>query len=163
MLSNDTLTIYFDQAPTIADPLEFDLFSNHIAFRSVLAGLVVKSHKSGFRGILSKEWTISSDKKQIQFVIRENVRFENGDLITPDIIKTNFKRMAFLQKKRNSNAGLTEFVQGIESMRSPCDEITGIVTDKSTITFKFTRPMEKLLDLMSFGLYSVAHPSNFSF
>lgn len=146
--------------PYSGDPLEYDYSIHHAIFRSVLGGLVSNYSKNEIVPVIASSWTSSEDKKLWTFNIRDDLTFENGDKITAAIVKQSFCRMAFLQKQRDSNTGLLEYLEGYERIDSinNCD---GLIADGGVLTFKLTKKIDNFLETISFGLFSIVHPLNF--
>jgi hypothetical protein len=148
--------------PYSADPLDYDAFIHHISFRSVLSPLISNYRAGNILGIIAESWASSPDHKKWTFKIRKNIHFENGDEITASIVALSLKRISFLLLQRGSHAGLAEWIEGSEKLTSPHAEIPGISSSREGIvTLQFKKSMPKLLDLLSFGMYSIAHPNDF--
>ncbi len=155
------ITLWSTHAPFSTDPLEYDVISHHICFRSILSSVISQYHLGKYEGILAESWDPFDEYKGWKFVIRKDLHFENGDEITPDHIVRSWMRMAYLQKKKNSHNGFLELLDGFERITSPKSSIRGIQVKDQTITLYFTKPCKKLLETISFGLYSVIHPKNY--
>ena len=154
--------VYHHTKAYSADPLEYDLSAHHIIFRSVFSSLVTKYRLGEYVGILAESWRSSNDDKNWELKVRQNLKFENGDLITPEVIVLSLQRAAFVMKKKNSKSGLLENLVGFNDIESPKSKIEGIsVVGKDKIMFRFTTSVPKFLESISFGLYAIAHPSNY--
>lgn len=146
--------------PYSADTIEYDYFGHHQVFRSVLGSLVSVYSKGEISPFIASSWEFRDNKKKWKFIIRENVLFEDGITISPEIVAKSFCRMAYLQKNKNSKSGLLEFIVGFENINS-INTCEGITFDESAVYFNFIKPIENLLELISFGQYSIVSPDNY--
>lgn len=151
-------TLWIADQPYSADPLDYDAFCHHIAFSSVNIGLVTNYSAGRYAGIIAKEWEASPDHKVWRFLIRKNMRFANGDPITPKDVVNSWRRLALILKRRGSQSGVFEKIEGFNSLEKT-GRISGISSDENHVTLRFREPMPKLLDMISFGLYAVVHHS----
>ncbi len=156
--NNNVVTFWIADSPYSADPLDYDAFSHHIAFSSVNAGLVTNYSFGKYTGIIAKEWESSADHKTWRFVIRKNIKFGNGDLIKPKDVADSWNRLALILKRRGSQSGFFEKIEGFDLLERN-GYISGISFDDNQITLHFLEAMPRLLDIISFGLYSVVHHS----
>lgn len=160
-MKDTTGIVYFPMNPTTADPLEYDYVAHHVVFRSTFGSLVTQYKLGDYAGFLAESWETRNNFKEWIFKIREDIKFENGDLITPDIIRLSLQRMAILQKKKKSQSGFLEKVVGFDDIINANDKMKGLVVEEGKIIFKFKVSMPKLLETISFGLYSIVHPNNY--
>ena len=148
-------------SPYSTDPLEYDDFIHHIAWTCVF-GTLVSLYKNGeITPQIAESWHSTNDYMEWSFKIKPNCYFENGDLINAETVAASLKRVAFLQRKKNSISGFTEDLIGIESLNHFRDPIPGISIKNDIITLKFSVPKEDLLRQISFGLYSIIHPRQY--
>ncbi len=159
--SKTSATIWVSHAPYSADPLDYDQFIHHVAFTPVFASLVTQYHAGEFKGIIASSWRSTDDARGWSFKIRTGLTYENGDPITADIVRQSLTRMAFLQKSRNSASGFSELLVGLDDLHHATDKFSGITVEADSVHLNFSVPMPNLLKQLSFGLYSIAHPSNF--
>lgn len=146
--------------PYSTDTLDYDYFIHHQVFRSVLGSLVSVYSKGDITPFLATEWNHSENKTVWKFQIRRGAFFENGDEISPEIIFKSFCRMAYLQKSTRSNSGLLEYLIGYGKINN-INSCAGISYDESSVSFVFSKPMENLLESISFGQYAVVHPNDY--
>lgn len=144
-----------------SDPLDFDISSHHVAFRPVLAGLVSLYKKGEILGVLADRWSTNEAMTRWEFHIRPNMKFQNGDAITAEVVASSLKRMAHILKVRGSKSGLFEHCIGFDTLDSPSSQWDGLAVKDDAIIFTLTKPMPKFLETISFGLYSIAHPSDY--
>ncbi|MGK5084381.1 ABC transporter substrate-binding protein [Bdellovibrionota bacterium FG-1] len=160
--STQTLVFWDQTTPSSADPVDYDAFVHHIAFRSVLASLVSQYRVGDSVGFISDSWSVAEDKKTWTFRIRKGVRFENGDEITPDVVVKSLKRIAFILKQRNSQGGFVEHLTGLDLLKNPQSQFPGIqLNSQHEVVISLTKSTPKLLDTISFGLYSIVHPDDY--
>lgn len=153
--------LWYHMAPFSTDPYDYDAFVHHLAFRSVLSSLVTPYKAGTYVGILAESWKVSPDFRTWTFQIRKGLQFENGDLITPEHIVKSWLRIGYIQKQKGSNSEFMELLEEYEQLHSPTQMISGIQIEGQKITLRFIRSMPKALDTISFGLYSVVHPSDY--
>jgi peptide/nickel transport system substrate-binding protein len=90
-------TTYF--RPTFGDPetldpaLDYETAGGELV-SNVYDGLVTydREKASEFVPALATDWTVSSDGTVYTFTIRQNVKFHNGDVLTPDDVAFSFQR-----------------------------------------------------------------------
>lgn len=162
-LSNERNGLKFATSylPFSSDPMDYDFYVHHQAFTSVFGTLVSTNLKGKIKPILAKSWQHSSDFKIWTFEINDQLTYSNGDKIKGEDIVLSLKRVAFLKKKANSLSGLVEYLEEIEKLSGIENDISGIALKDKNLLLKFTKPMPNLLSLISFGFYSLAHPSLF--
>ncbi len=161
--SNKNLAlVYYPAMPYSADPMEYDYQGHHVVFRSTFSSLITQYKLGEYQGILAESWTNSDDYKTWEFKIRKNIFFENGDPITIRDIVLSFSRIAYLMKIEKSNSGLLELLNGFEKISSPQSLIEGIsLKGKNILKLSFSQGIPKLLERISFGIYSIAHPNDY--
>lgn len=148
-------------SPYSTDPIEYDFFIHHQVFRSVIGSLVSVYSKGEITPFLASSWEHFDNKSRWEFKIRGNLKFENGDRITTEVVAQSFCRMAFLQKIKNSKSGLLEYLKGFETINN-INSCPGITINQDTIIFQFDRTIENLLETISFGQYGIVHPKNYN-
>lgn len=156
-----TLSIrYGSHTPYSADPLDYDAFVHHMVFRSVF-GTLVSLYKAGdIAPQLASSWKSSNDRLEWTFNIRPGLVFENGEEISALSFVRSFTRLAFLLKQRKSSSDFFDHLRGIENLKAPDSQFAGLVADGQKLILRFQKAPDKLLETLSFGLYGLAHPSN---
>lgn len=147
--------------PFSSDPMDYDAYVHHHAFTSVLYGLVSSNKQGEIVPLIAKSWTTSENFSIWKFLLRDDLTFSNGDKIHSKDVLINFKRIAFLKRANNSQSGVFEFLRGNELFSKISDDHPGITLNGNEIILKFNKPMPDLLERISFGFYSIAHPSQF--
>jgi len=156
-----TLKVWSLRTPFSTDPLKYDALAHHICFRSTYASLVSEYKLGEIQGVIADTWSSNSNLDSWKFHIRTDATFSNGDLITPKIVAENLNRAAYLMKKGGSDSGLLEYLKDFNSIESVSKLISGITYDDSFVYLQFTKAMPDLLTKISFGLYAIAHPSQY--
>jgi len=146
--------------PVTSDPVEFDNLANHFVFPAVLSTLVTDSFKGSTTGIIAESWTTDQKLDEWSFKIRENIYFSNGDLITPNAVLKCFHRLIHEFKKRESRYHAFVDLKGFDEYEKLGDEIDGIKVEGNVLRLSFNKAKPNLLEDLGFGLYSVAHESN---
>ncbi|MFZ4714443.1 MAG: ABC transporter substrate-binding protein [Bacteriovoracaceae bacterium] len=147
--------------PFSSDPIEYDFFIHHAIFRSVFAGLISNYGKTGFQGIIAKSWSSSSDFKTWKFVIREGLFFEDHSEINPQTVVQSFFRIAKLQCRKGSISGFFEQLEEFTNLANEVNEIDGLTFTETEVILRFVKPQPKALENLSFGIYSIVHPSQY--
>lgn len=147
--------------PNTVDTHHYDLFINHQSFTSVLSPLVSQYHLGKIEGQIAEGWRASDDFKTWIFTIKKNITFDNGDVITPQVVVKSLTRMAYLMYQKQSASGFMEDLIDLSSLKTASSEFKGITFDQISVTLNFNKPKKKLLNLISFGLYGVVHPDDF--
>ena len=109
-----TWGVHFSLAPTWLDPAEtpamitpfLTLYALHDAVAKPMPGSPMAPN-------LAESWTVSKDGLAYEFVLRRNVRFHNGDVLTADDVKFSYERY-----KGASAALLKQRVAGVDVVDS---------------------------------------------
>lgn len=144
--------------PYSTDPLEFDSYIHHYAFTSVFGTLISFGKKGEIIPQIAESWSHDNESKKWIFVIRKDLEYSNGDKINAQDFALSLKRIAYLKRKSNSESGIFENLVGNKLITS-IQNIEGIVAEGNRLIFDFKKPMPDLLSKISFGFYSLAHPS----
>ncbi len=160
--TNKTLVVWMRFKPETTDPLKYDLSVHHVTMRSVFASLVSMYENGKISPQIATSWHSNQDQTTWTVTISTDWKFSNGDLITPEIVLRNFKRLVLVKNRENSKSGLLEYLRGFHEFRSINDELDGIQVDKNNLIFSFIKPMPNFLEKISFGLYSIAHPTQYN-
>lgn len=142
-----------------SDPLDYDYTAHHLAFASIFAKLISTEKNGTIFPMLAASWSNKNNFKEWHFKIKNNLTYSNGDKITIEDIKLNFKRLIYLKNKNNSLSGVLEFLNGFSDFKKISDELPGLSISGDELVFVFDKPMPDLLELISFGFYGLAHPS----
>lgn len=157
-----TTSIWLPESPYSSDPLDFDNLFHHIIFYSVFSPLVSEYKTGAVTGLIAESWSTTADFTSWSFKIRPDMKFSNGDHITPDLVLKSLKRIIFILKNRKSQNSIVENILGIEKFINLNSELPGLKINNnnpSNVVFTFTKPIKNFLSLISFGMYSIVHPS----
>jgi hypothetical protein len=160
--NNKSLIVWTRFQPTSTDPLLYDLAVHHITMRSVFSSLVSIYSNGKIEPQIAKRWSVSGDKKQWTMTIDEKWTFKNDEIVTPEIVVKNFKRILLIKNNEKSKSGLLEFLVESEKLKNITDDIEGLKISGQDVIFTFSKAMPEFLEKVSFGLYSIAHPSDYS-
>lgn len=106
--------------------------------RLVFNGLVRYNDNYEIIPDLAESWTISEDRKQYTFVIRNGVKWHDGEPFTVNDVLFTFQAI----KDKNFKSPLNLTFEGVTA------EITG----ERQITFTLTEPYAGFLNLLTFGI-----------
>jgi hypothetical protein len=155
------ILFFMQAAPFSADPLEYDSFYHHVAFRSTFACLVSQYKLGEHTPELAESWVSNATQTEWRFKIRNGIKFSDGSPITPASIVQSWIRVAKAMHAKNSKSGFFENVEGYSNLKEDSESIAGLAIEGQYLTIKLLNPMPRLLDTISFGLYSVVHPSQY--
>ncbi|MEI8027071.1 MAG: ABC transporter substrate-binding protein [Pseudomonadota bacterium] len=155
------MKVWLGGAPYSMDPLDYDAFVHHVSGRSCYAPIVSQYKTGTFLPVVAESWSASSDFMTWRFRIRAGLHFDNGDVITPDMVRKSLTRIAFLQHQRGSKSGFTEHLKGLDKLDSASGIFEGLQTTSDSIVLQFDSPQPKLLETISFGIYGIVHPKDY--
>jgi hypothetical protein len=159
--SISAVKVFLVGVPFSSDPLDYDAFVHHVAFRSVYSSIVTEYRSGSIEGVLADSWKHSENYTEWTFSIRPGMRFANGSQISSAAIVNSWMRLAFIMKVRGSKSEVFDFLIGREKISSPRSSISGLTYDERNIYLKFTKPLKNLLTALSFGLYAVVDESDY--
>ena len=88
-----TYAVHFTLAPRWLDPGENEgTITPYMIFYAVHDALVKPMPAGPTTGSLAESWTVSPDGLVIEFLLRNGVRFHNGDPLTAEDVKFSFER-----------------------------------------------------------------------
>src|SRR6266851_4467101 len=88
-----TWAVHFSLAPTFFDPAETPgIITPFLVLYALHDGLVKPMPGKAQAESLAQSWSVSADGLVYEFVLRQGVRFHNGDLLTADDVKFSFER-----------------------------------------------------------------------
>lgn len=117
-----------------------------LVFRSVLVGT---PDLNDVKPDLAESYTVSDDKLTYSFVMREGLKWHDGEPLTADDVKWSVE--AALKGSLLNGIYSTAFscIDGYEAFTSgSADEITGITVDGNTVTFQLAKPSATFLKIM---------------
>lgn len=107
-----------------------DSYSNKV-INMVFDTLIDMDADSQFVPGLATEWTVSDDGMEIVFKIRENVKFQNGEILTPSDVKFT------LDRAKNDIPQSKPMMKDVEEVL--CDD------DAMTVTLKMKEPSAAIM------------------
>ena len=117
-----------------------------LVFRSVLVGT---PDLNDVKPDLAESYTVSDDKLTYSFVMREGLKWHDGEPLTADDVKWSVE--AALKGSLLNGIYSTAFscIDGYEAFTGgSADEITGITVDGNTVTFQLAKPSATFLKIM---------------
>jgi peptide/nickel transport system substrate-binding protein len=88
-----TTAVHFTPAPTLFEPAETPGLVSPFMFLYALHNALVKPMPDkSMAPSLAESWSTSPDGLVYEFVLRQGVRFHNGELVTADDVKFSFER-----------------------------------------------------------------------
>ena len=88
-----TWAVHFSLAPTFFDPAETPgIITPFLVLYALHDALVKPMPGKPQAGSLAESWSVSPDGLAYEFVLRQGVKFHNGDLVTADDVKFSFDR-----------------------------------------------------------------------
>src|SRR5215510_10040781 len=88
-----TMAVHFTPAPTLFEPAETPGLVSPFMFLYALHDALVKPMPDkSMAPSLAESWSTSPDGLVYEFVLRQGVRFHNGELVTADDVKFSFER-----------------------------------------------------------------------
>jgi ABC-type transport system substrate-binding protein len=94
--------------------------------------------------------------------LRTGLTFSDGNPITSNEVISSWARLNFLLREKGSHSEFFEALVGADKVKVPGDIPAGLVSrDNETIVIKLLKPLPKLLEIISFGMYSVVSPKNY--
>jgi peptide/nickel transport system substrate-binding protein len=129
------------------DPSIMVATTDHTAFTMLYDGLLNLSDK-GKVPALATGWKISDDGKQVDFDLRKNVKFHNGDPFTAEDVKFSYD---LLLKDGNSHSYRKAFVDQIKSIE---------VLDPHKVRFNLNQPWPSFFSSSRYGIQPII-PKNY--
>ncbi len=141
------VTLALPQLSQIFDPTAMVGATPHMDYDFIFDGLI-NLGKDGKYPALAESWTISPDGKQIDFKLRQGVKFHNGDPFTAEDVKFTFERV---MRPDSGHAYRTGFVESLERVD---------VVDPHTARFVLKQPWPSFFTTTRYALTPIA-PKNY--
>ena len=126
-----TWGVHFSLAPTFFDPAETPgLITPFLVLYALHDGLVKPMPGKGQAESLAQSWSVSADGLVYEFVLRQGVKFHNGDPFTAEDVKFSFERY--------KGAAATTFKQRVAGVE---------IVDPHRVRFRLKQPWA---DFMTF-------------
>ena len=107
---------------------------------------------------ICKDYRISRDKKRISFVLRQDAKFSNGEIIDAEAVRSSWLQL--LSTPDAPYATMFDIVRGAQDFRlgKGKEENVGIyVTDKFTLSVYLNTPANYLPKILCHSAFSVVH------
>jgi oligopeptide transport system substrate-binding protein len=107
---------------------------------------------------IAKDYKVSRDKKRMQFIIRDEAKFSNGEKITAQSVKDSW--ITLLSTPNAPYASLLDIIRGAAEFRRgevPASEVGIFVNDEKTLSVYLTRPANYLPKVLCHSAFSVIH------
>ena len=104
------------------------------------------------------DYKISRDKKRMQFTIRDNAFFSNGEKITAQSVRDSWIQL--LATENAPYSSLLDIIRGAEDFRkglSDSQDVGIYVTDEKTLSVYLNRPANYLPKVLCHTAFSVVH------
>lgn len=102
------------------------------------------------QGQLAESYTLSENGKTLEFVLKENLLWHDGQPLTAQDVKFTFE---LYMKCPGANAVLTEVLKNLEGVQAflngDAEECSGIVVEENKVTFRFETVPADLLTAFS--------------
>jgi len=98
----------------------------------------------------AKRWEVSADGRKYTFIIRKNIRFHNGDLLTVDDIIASFERILNPQTI-SPQTWLLDRISGVDDyMHGESDHVWGLTAlDDSTVVIELDEPFSPFIQYLA--------------
>lgn len=156
-----SIKVWSHQGPTSSDPIEFDLAANHFVFGPVFSKLFTTYKSASISNSLAKSWSVENSGTEWRIVLRDDVRFSNGDLIHPSDVVLSIKRVLLNAKRNGSMLPLLKQIKGASALIDMKSKVEGLQFDEREVIISLHSPNFSLNEDLSFGLFGVVHKSNY--
>ena len=137
------VTIALPNLSQLFDPTAMVGATPHMSYDFIFDGLINLGAEGKYPA-LAESWVISPDGKQIDFKLRKNVKFHNGDAFSADDVKFTFDR---LMQPDSGHAYRTGFVESVERIE---------VVDPYTARFVLKNPWPAFFTTARYALTPIA-------
>jgi peptide/nickel transport system substrate-binding protein/oligopeptide transport system substrate-binding protein len=98
----------------------------------------------------AKHWSVSADGRKYTFIIRNNIRFHNGDLLTVDDIIISFERILNPQTSSPQTWLLDRITGAKDYLQGYTDSVRGLtVINDSTLTIELDEPFSPFIQYLA--------------
>jgi peptide/nickel transport system substrate-binding protein len=152
----DTIVLALPGISQHFDPTSQLSTNDYVVFNMIFDGLMSLGPEGKKPG-LAKSWTISEDGRQIDFALREGVKFHNGDPLTARDVKFSFEA---LLKPDNRHAYGRTFRESIERVEVVDDHTARFILKQPWSGF-FTSTRSALQSVIPQKYYEQVGPKGF--
>jgi peptide/nickel transport system substrate-binding protein len=130
-----TLRIGLNEDPDALDPARGGSFVGRVVFAAVCDKLVDIDAQNNFVPQLATSWTWSPDNLALTVVLRDGVRFQDGEAMTADAVKANLER--YRSAPESLRKGELKPVSSVE------------IVDPHTVRLHLTQPYAPLVAVLA--------------
>jgi len=130
-----------------ADPTATVSTADYMIAEMLFDGLINLNEKGKVPG-LAESWVVSPDGKQIDFKLRKNVKFHNGDPFTAEDVKFTFERILAPDSTHSYRRGFQDSLERVD------------VVDPHTARFILKNPWPAFFTTARYGLQHIV-PKNY--
>lgn len=147
------------EEPTSLDPpIGFDQRSYDI-LNNLMEGMTRLGKDQNPEPAMAKEWKISDDKKKYTFILRDGVKWSNGDPVTAQDFEYAWKRMID-PATASQAAPLTYVIEGAESFNSgkgKAEDVKIKAVDEKTLEVTLINPASYLPHMLANPAFFPVH------
>ncbi|MFT9848804.1 peptide ABC transporter substrate-binding protein [Aneurinibacillus sp. REN35] len=147
------------EEPTSLDPpIGFDQRSYDI-LNNLMEGMTRLGKDQNPEPAMAKEWKVSDDKKKYTFILRDGVKWSNGDPVTAQDFEYAWKRMID-PATASQAAPLTYVIEGAEAFNSGKGKAEGVkikAVDEKTLEVTLINPASYLPNMLANPAFFPVH------
>jgi ABC-type transport system substrate-binding protein len=118
--------------------------------QGIFAGLVDYDEEGKLYPDLADHWTVSDDGTRYRFVLREGVRFHDGEELTADDVKRSVERALHPTSPNPSSAYFAPILGYADYVAKKADHLAGVTVDgRYVVTFAIDKPDSAFLPLLA--------------
>jgi hypothetical protein len=160
--SSNDLRVQLGALPSSLDPLSYDYFENH-PFQSLIHTRLTSMYRGN--GIaspqLAERWSVNSTSTEWRFNIRKDVYFSGGKRVDANAVTASLTRICYLLAQSKSKNIFVNSIVGINSLSSANGKLPGLLAEGDQLVVRLDKPVTNVPEVVSFGLFSIAHQENF--
>lgn len=100
-------------------------------------------------GMLAESYTVSEDALSIEFVMREGLKWHDGEDLTADDVKFTIELMLRSPGTNAVASDVLKNITGAQEYIGGADDLTGVVVDGNTVTINFDAISANALQVLS--------------
>ena len=144
--SGGTVVVGLDQEPPNLDPHASPSAVTFQIIASVTENLLYMTHDRQLQPWLAESWEVSEDGTAFTFRLRQDVKFQDGEPLTAEVVKWNFDRIVDPNFKAGGALNALAGYSGAE------------VLDAYTVKVKFKNSYMPFLTYVASGVLSLVSP-----
>lgn len=147
------------EEPTSLDPpIGFDQRSYDI-LNNLMEGMTRLNKDQNPEPAMAKEWKVSDDKKKYTFILRDGIKWSNGDPVTAQDFEYAWKRMID-PATASEAAALTYVIEGAEAFnagKGKAEDVKIKALDEKTLEVKLVNPASYLPHMLANPAFFPVH------